>query len=78
MGEKEIKLTAEEKAIRAKEDELFDKLKAPPAKLEGIMDILGDEEKSDSLAVQRATENSKRRKLDQEKSSALKRASFGK
>ena len=47
MGEKEIKLTAEEKAIRAKEDELFDKLKAPPAKLEGIMDILGDEEKSD-------------------------------
>ena len=78
MGKKETELTAEEKAIRMEEDELFLKLKERPRKLEGIMDILDDEEKSESLKAQRATEKNKRRKVDQDKSSALKRASFGK
>ena len=78
MGKKEIKLTPEEISIREEEDQLFDKLKAPPSRLGGVMDVLGDEEVSKSLYEQRKTERTKRRKEDLEKAKTLKQASSGK
>ena len=78
MGNKKIKLTSEEIAIREKEDQLFDKLKSPPSRLGGVMDVLGDEDVSKSLLEQRETERTKRRKEDLEKAKTLKKASSGK
>ena len=48
MGKvKDSKITDEENKIRQEEDKLFEKMKAPPSKLEELTDIIGDTYKSD-------------------------------
>ncbi len=74
MGkEKETKLSEEEKNIRMQEDELFQKLSAPPSKLEGILDILGDEQQSENLAEQRLSDKKRLREKDEKQANALRK-----
>ena len=45
MGcQKDSELSEEEKKIRLEEDKLFEKLSAPPKKLEGVLDLLDDDD----------------------------------
>ncbi len=71
MGkQKSADLSAEELEIRAKEDALFEKLRAnPPSVLEGVMDILGDESKSKAIARQRS--NDKKLRIEREENSII-------
>lgn len=49
MGKvKDSKLTDEENKIRQEEDKLFEKMKAPPSKLEELTDIIGNTSKTES------------------------------
>jgi hypothetical protein len=69
----DTKLSEEEKKIRQEEDELFKKLKAPPSKLEGVSDILGDDQCSESLTEQRITDKKRLREKDEKRSAAFKK-----
>ena len=76
MGnQKGTELSAEEKKIREEEDELFEKLREPPSKLEGVLDILGDDQPSESLNQQRLTDKKRLREKDEKRSSALQKVS---
>ena len=61
---KNKELPVEELEIRAKEDALFEKLKAPPSLLEGVTDVLNDKSKSKAVAIQRS--NDKKRRIERE------------
>ena len=74
-NQKGTELSAEEKKIREEEDELFEKLREPPSKLEGVLDILGDDQPSESLNQQRLTDKKRLREKDAKRSSALQKVS---
>jgi hypothetical protein len=61
---KNKELPVEELEIRAKEDALFEKLKAPPSLLAGVTDVLNDKSKSKAVAIQRS--NDKKRRIERE------------
>mmetsp|Transcript_11073 Transcript_11073/g.16335 ORF Transcript_11073/g.16335 Transcript_11073/m.16335 type:complete len:391 (+) Transcript_11073:74-1246(+) len=64
-------VTEKEKEIRMKEDALFSKLAAPPTLLGGVMDVLGDEHRTDEILQQRRTEKIKQRINDRKKALAM-------
>jgi hypothetical protein len=76
-GKTSTHLSPEEIEIRKKEDELFDKLKEPPEVLEGVMDVLGDEAKSDAVAMHRISSKKRKTLRDDQMLSALKNAAEG-
>jgi len=45
--------TAEEQKIRQEEDELFREMEKPPTRLEGVMDVLGEEHVTDEMLKKR-------------------------
>jgi len=67
-------LSGEEKEIRQKEDELFEQLKAPPKKLEGVLDILGGDQES-HVEEQRINHKKRLRKKDEKQLNAFEIAS---
>jgi hypothetical protein len=46
-------ITAEEQNIRQEEDELFREMEKPPTRLEGVMDVLGEEHVTDEMLKKR-------------------------
>jgi preprotein translocase subunit SecD len=72
------KLTQEEKEIRKNEDVLFDNLKEAPQILEGVMDVLGDDAKTKSIATQRSNDQKRRAVREDKKLTKLKNAIEGK
>ena len=69
-------LSEAEKKIRLEEDKLFEKLSAPPKKLEGVLDLLDNDQCKDSLTEQRRTDKEKQRAKDKKarnKASKIKR-----
>lgn len=75
MGKTSIsQLTPEEIEIRKKEDELFENLKQAPEVLRGVMDVLGDEAKTESIAVQRSNDIKRRAVREDKKTNKLKDA----
>ena len=76
MGrQKDSELSEEEKKIRLKEDKLFEKLSAPPKKLEGVLDLLDDDRCKDSLTEQRRTDKMKQRAKDKRTLNKVSKAS---
>jgi len=75
MGQKKgANLSNEEKRVRVEEEEMFDELKKPPVVLEGVLDLLGDEHRTDELVKLRTQEKKKRRRNDEEGWVNLERA----
>lgn len=75
MGKTAIsQLTPEEIAIRKKEDELFENMKQAPEVLNGVMDVLGDKAKTESVAIQRSNDKKRRAVREAKKLSKLKDA----
>jgi len=70
---KATQFTEKEKEIRAEEDELFDKIKSPPILLNGVMDVLGDEHKTDEMMKQRVLDKKRQREKDEKRSAAFER-----
>lgn len=74
MGKQKMdELTEDEKRIRIEEDKLFKKMSAPPSKLEGVLDVLDDDQCKESLSKQRQEDKKKRRKKDEMQSTKLKK-----
>ena len=71
-------LTPEETEIRMKEDALFENLKEAPEVLEGVMDVLGDDAKTESIAKKRSNDQRRRAVREDKKLSKLKDAIDGK
>jgi len=76
MGKKKGYLSEKEKKIRAEEEEMFNKLKSPPVLLEGVLDVLGDDHKTDELVKQRVLDKQKLRKIDEKGWETLERAAM--
>lgn len=75
MKKKETSLPEEEIQIRKEEDELFGKLKTePPTVLEGVMDILNDEEKTNEIAEMRSNDQKRRAARDKKTKNKLQDA----
>jgi len=73
MGkEKETQLSEEEKKIRVQEDELFEKICTPLEKVNGILDILGQQQ-SDTIDMEHSSEKKRPREKDEEQPDALKK-----
>jgi hypothetical protein len=77
-GKKSTHLTPEEIEIRKQEDELFEKLKEPPEILEGVMDVLDDDEKTDAVAMHRVSTKKRKTEREDQMFFALKNAADGK
>lgn len=78
MGKnKNTELSVEEQEIRTKEDALFEKLKAPPSVLGGVMDVLNDKSKSDAVAKQRVQDKKRRIEREDKRMKSLKNAFNG-
>ncbi len=78
MGNKKDKhLSKEELDIRHQEDQLFDELRAPPTVLKGIMDVLGDEDKTRAIAQSRIDDEKRRKEREKKKMKSLKMACQG-
>ena len=76
MGKnKDSELSDEEKRIRQEEDKLFEKLSAPPTKLEGVLDVIDNDHCKDSLTKQRESDTKRQREKDEKKSTSLKKKS---
>ena len=73
--QKDAKISPGEKKIRQEEDILFGKISAPPSKLEGVFDILGDDQPSESVIQQRLTEKKRQRENDVKQATKLKKLS---
>jgi hypothetical protein len=71
------KLTEEEIDIRKKEDELFNQLKKPPVKLDGIIDVLDDAEKTESVAKLRSNDKKAREKRELQRMNTIESAMNG-
>mmetsp|Transcript_19983 Transcript_19983/g.30254 ORF Transcript_19983/g.30254 Transcript_19983/m.30254 type:complete len:627 (-) Transcript_19983:341-2221(-) len=79
MGKsKDNQMSEEELANRKKEDTLFEELKSPPVLLDGIMDVLGDQEKTDAVAEKRLGDKKRRRNRETQKMIFWKSAYEGK
>lgn len=63
--------SSEEIEIRIKEDALFKDLKKPPKLLEGVMDLLGDEYKSEELIEKRLSKKKRDKKKDEDRTSMM-------
>jgi hypothetical protein len=70
-------LTEEEIDIRKKEDELFNELKKPPVKLDGIIDVLDDAEKTDSVSKLRSNDKKAREKRELQRMNTIESAMSG-
>ena len=69
-------LSEKEKQVRVEEEIFFDNLKNPPVLLEGVMDLLGNEHKTDELVEQRILETNKQRVNDKKEWDHLERAAM--
>ncbi|OEU15909.1 hypothetical protein FRACYDRAFT_240604 [Fragilariopsis cylindrus CCMP1102] len=69
-------LSEKEKQVRVEEEKIFDNLKNPPVLLEGVMDLLGNEHKTDELVEQRILETNKQRVNDKKEWDHLERAAM--
>lgn len=49
------KVSEEEKKIQQQEDELFAEMEKPPTRLEGVMDVLGEDHITDEMLKKRET-----------------------
>jgi len=58
------------------EEKIFDNLKNPPVLLEGIIDLLGNEHKTDELVEQRILARNKQRVNDKKEWDNLERAAM--
>jgi len=77
MGKKKgTCLSEKEKQVRVEEEKIFDNLKNPPVLLEGVMDLLGNEHKTDELVEQRILERNKQRANDKKEWDNLERAAM--
>lgn len=75
MKKKDTSLPEEEFEIRKQEDKLFGKLKTePPTVLEGVMDILNDEEKTNEVAELRSNDKRRRAARDEKTKNKLQDA----
>ncbi len=74
---KDKHLSEEEMDIRHQEDQLFDELKAPPTVLKGIMDVLGDKDKTRAIAQTRIDDERRRKQREKRKMKTLKIARQG-
>lgn len=70
-------LTEEEIDTRKKEDELFSHLKKPPMKLDGIIDVLDDAEKTESVAKLRSNDKKAREKRELQRMNTIESAMNG-
>ena len=75
MKKKDTSLPEEEVEIRKQEDKLFGKLKTePPTVLEGVMDILNNEEKTNEIAEMRSNDQRRRAARDEKTKNKLQDA----